>query len=380
VDAVDEELDVGSFGTSRDAPPRDTWAPYVTWEKHRPPAKWDLTSSRLTPCSLDDLPGALGAVSLWEPNEDGYPPLVRALGRRFGVDVDRVSLGAGGTGAMFQALAAFVRPGDRVVVEWPGYDAHPGVVEFLGGEVVPFTRVWEDDFRLDADGLARILTSRTKAVVLTNPHDPTGVYASRKTLMEIGELADSVGAKVIVDEVGLDALSGADTTPAALLGDTFVSVNGFGKSYGLPGLRVGWLLADPETSAKARRIRDVVDGTGSVPSERLAVVAVGQMDRLLERARSILEPNRAMLVDFMAGRPELEWVEPARGSVAFPRLVGDHDAEPFLEMARAEFGVGLVPGTLYGYRQHFRVSVSGAREVLEGGLEALGQALDRGMA
>lgn len=357
----------------------ESWAPYRTWAKHYAPPRWDLTDSRIQPCTLAELPGALEAVDLFERNDDGYAPLVRALARRFGMAPDNVTTANGATGAMFLALAALVRPGDRVVVEWPSFDTIAGVVRLLGGEVVDLTREWSSGFSLDADQLARALTHDIRAIVLTNPHDPSGVYTSKVELLELESLANAVGAKVIVDEVYLDALTAVDTRPAATLGGTFVSVNSLTKSYGLAGLRLGWMLADAETTRRARRVRDLVEGTGAVPVERMGVVAVGQVDRLLARARGILEPNFEALAAFVEGRPELEWVRPAGGAVAFPRLTGGHDADAFVQMAHEEFGVGLVPGSLFGYRQNFRISVGAAREVVEGGLEALGRALDRGL-
>jgi aspartate/methionine/tyrosine aminotransferase len=357
----------------------ESWAPFRTWAKRYVPPKWDLTGSHVHPCTLGDLPGAVEAVDLYERNDDGYPPLMRALARRFGVAPDRVTTANGATGAAFLALAALVRPGDKVLVEWPGHDALSGVVRLLGGRIVDLTREWDQGFAVDPDQLAQRLTHDTRAIVLTNPHDPTGVYTGRAELRQIEALANAVGAKVIVDEVYLDALSGVDTAPAALLSDTFVSINSVTKSYGLPGLRLGWMLAEQEVTERARRVRDVVEGVGSVPVERMGVVAVGQMDRLLARARSILEPNFATLAAFVEGRPELAWIRPAGGCVAFPRLAGGADTDVFVQMARQDFEVGLVPGSLFGYGQSFRMSVGGRSEVLAGGLEALGRALDRGV-
>ncbi len=150
-------------------------------------------------------------------------------------------------------------------------------------------------------------------------------------------------------------------------------MNSLTKSFGLAGLRVGWLLADPGTIERARRVRDVVDGSGAVPSERLGVAAFEHIDTLLARARSILEPDWKLVKRFVDERPELDWVAPAVGScVAFPRLVGVEDAEPFVEMARTEHGVGVVPGRFFGAPAHFRIAMAGRRDVLEAGLEALG--------
>jgi len=355
-----------------------SWAPFRTWSKRYAPPKWDLMGSHVHPCALAELPGAVEAVDLVGRNEEGYRPLLRALARRFQVDPERVLTGNGATGATFLALAALIRPGDKVLVEWPSYDPLAGTIRLLGGEVVDWTREWEGGFALDPDELARSLTHDIKAIVISNPHDPTGVHTGREDLQGIESLANAVGAKVVVDEVYRDALSGVDTTPAAVLSDTFVSINSLTKSYGLPGLRLGWIIADPATTERARRVRDLVEGTGPIPVERMGVVAVGQMDRLLARARAILEPNFAALAAFVESRQELAWVRPAGGTVAFPRLVVGSDTDAFVQVAYQEFGVGVVPGSLFGHSQSFRVSVGCPSEVLQGGLEALGKALDRG--
>lgn len=356
----------------------DSWAPFRTWSKRYAPPKWDLTGSHVHPCALAELPGAVEAVDLFERNEEGYPPLLRALARRFQVDSERVTTATGATGATFLALAALIRPGDKVLVEWPCYDPLAGTVHLLGGDVVDWTREWEHGYALDPDELARSLTHDLKAIVLSNPHDPTGVHTGRSDLQGIAALADAVGAKVVVDEVYLDALSGVDTAPAAVLSDTFVSINSLSKSYGLPGLRLGWMLADPETTERARRVRDVVEGTGPIPVERMGVVAVGQMDRLLARARSIVEPNFAALAAFVEGRQDLAWVRPAGGVVAFPRLAAGGDSDTFVRVALEEHGVGVVPGSLFGHSQSFRVGMGCSTDTLQGGLDALGRALDRG--
>lgn len=357
-----------------------TWAPYMTWAKHHKGARLDLTGSNLLPCTLDEIPGALDAMQLYGRNDDGWPPLVEAIARRFGVSVDRVATASGASGANFMALAALVRPGDTVLVEWPGYDPQMGAARLLGAEVRTFDRGWDGKFALDPARVEAALTPNTRAIVLTNLHNPSGVYAGPQELEAVGRLARAVGAKVVVDEVYLDALEGLDRTPAACRDDVFVSTNSLTKSYGLAGVRIGWIVADPETARRALRVRDVVDAVGSIPSETIGSVAFQRLDELLDRARRILKPGQALMRDFVANRPELEWVQPAGGCVGFPRLRGVEDAEPFVDMAAAEFGVGVTPGRLFGDPAHFRVAVAGEGHVLEAGLAALGRALDVGMS
>lgn len=353
-----------------------TWAPYMTWSKHHDKAECDLSGSNLLPCTLEEFPEALEAMALYGRNDDGWPPLVEAIAKRYGVGVDQVTTGPGASGANFLALAALLRPGDTLLAEWPGYDPHMGVARFLGANVVTFDRGWGRGFGLDPDAVEAALTPEVRAIMLTNLHNPSGAYATPEALARVGELAHGVGAKVVVDEVYLDALEGVDRSPVATRDPVFVSTNSLTKSYGLAGVRVGWMIADPDTTERALRVRDVVDGVGSIPAETIGAVAFEHLDRLLERARGVLGPGSARFREFMETRPELEWVEPIGGSVAFPRLRGVADAEPFVDFAAERFGVGLTPGRLFGEPAHFRVSVAGEAGILEDGLQRLGAALD----
>jgi len=360
----------------RDADWPTSWAPYMTWAKHHPSATYDLTGSNLLHCSLDDLPGAREALELSAPNDEGYPPLVEAIARRYGVPTERVATGAGAAGALFLALGALIRPGDTVLAEWSGYDPMTGAARLLGARVQSFDRSWEDGFRIDPDGIARHLTSSTRLILLTNLHNPSGVYTDPGTLAAVGRVAEAVGARVLVDEVYLESVFDRDTAPAATRSDTFVSVNSLTKSFGLSGLRIGWILADPAVIQRVRRVRDVVDGTGAAPSERLGTLAFQHMEGLVARARDILEPQALLLRHFVEGREELDWAAPPGGPVGFPRLVDTEAAGPFVEMARERFGVSVVAGRHFGAPAHFRVAVAGRRSVVEEGLEALGRALD----
>jgi aspartate/methionine/tyrosine aminotransferase len=355
----------------------ETWAPYMTWAKHKPRVRHDLTGSNMLPCTLDDLPGARDVLRLDARNDDGWPPLVDAIARRFGVDAERVTTAPGASGANFMALGALLRPGDRVLVEWPGYDPHAGAARLLGARVSTFGRGWDRRFRLDPDAVAAALTPDTRAIVLSNLHNPSGAYAEPDALLAVGELAESVDAKVLVDEVYLDVVDGLDRSPAATRSDTFISTSSLTKSYGLSGLRIGWILADAGTIERCRRVRDVLDAVGPIPTAALGELAFRQMDELLSRARGILAPNVAVLREFMAVRNELDWIEPVGGSVAFPRLLDVEDAEPFVDMARETFGVAATPGRLFGAPAHFRVALAVEADRFAAALEALGSALDR---
>ena len=351
-------------------------APYMEWAKSRPSPRFDLAISNMLGCSIDELQGAREAIALSGRNDNGYAPLRHAIAERYGVTSAQVTTGQGASGANFLVCAALLEPGDEVLVERPGYDPLLGTPRLLSATTARFERTFEDGFRLDPDRVRRAMTPRTRLIILTSPHNPTGVVADAAALREVGEIAARQGAYVIVDEVYLD-VTDATVTAAATMGDVFISTSSLTKSYGLAGLRCGWILSSPEVAERLRRTRDVVDGAGSIVTERLAVLAFQQLDRLIERARGVLAATFPMVREFVNGRLELEWIEPRGGSVAFPRLRGVADTSTFAERLMTERETAIVPGRFFEAPEHFRIGFSSTPEIVSGGLDAIGTALDR---
>jgi aspartate/methionine/tyrosine aminotransferase len=350
-------------------------APYMEWAKTRPAVRFDLATSNVLGCSIDELPGARDTVSLAGTNENGYAPLVEAIAARYGTAAGAVTTAAGASGANFQVCAALLEPGDDVLVERPGYDPLLGAPRLLGANVVRFDRTFEAGYVLDPDRVRRALTPRTRLIVLTSPHNPSGAVAGRPALEAIGRMAESAGVHVLVDEVYLDATD-PDAAPAALLGPAFISTSSLTKSYGLAGLRCGWALSSPEVAERIRRARDVIDGTGSIVAERLGVLAFAHLDRLRHRASTLLATNGQMMQTFLRGRPDVEWLDPGGGTVVFPRIPGVTDTGRFAAQLLARYDTAVVPGRFFDAPDHVRLGFGGPTEALAGGLAALGAALD----
>ncbi|MBE3072998.1 MAG: pyridoxal phosphate-dependent aminotransferase [Acidobacteria bacterium] len=351
-------------------------APYMEWAKTHARVAWDLTGSNLLPCTLDDLPEARDVLELWGPNDEGYIPLVEAIARHAGVAADRVALATGASGANFLVCAALLDRGDDVLVERPGYDPLIAAAAMQGARILRFDRRFEDGFALDPGAVRAAMTPRTRLVIVTNTHNPSGVAASREALAEIGRIADERGARVLVDEVYLDAADLAGETPAATRSEVFISTSSLTKAYGLAGLRCGWVIAAPEVVHRIRRTRDVVDGIGAFPAERIAAVAFAHLDRLRARARIILARNGSAVRTFLRSRPEFEWIDPPAGSVVFPRLRGVADAEPFIRRLLSDYETAVVPGRFFEAPAHFRIAFGGKPDILAGGLERIGRACD----
>jgi aspartate/methionine/tyrosine aminotransferase len=350
-------------------------APYMQWAKQHPRARVSLTGSNLLPCDLIDLPGAREALELYGDNDNGYPPLVEAIASRYGVAPAMVATAQGASGANFLVFAALLRDGDDVLVERPGYDPLMGPAELLGARVTRVDRRFEAGYRLDPDAVRAAMTPRTRLIVITDAHNPSGAMAGGDDLDEVGRIAERQGAHVLVDEVYLDSAARA-TRPAATRSPVFISTSSLTKSYGLAGLRCGWVLAAPDVAEAVRRARDIVDGTGAFAAEKLSVLAFSMLDRLAARARRLLDANGARVRAFLASRDDLECVQPDAGTVVFPRLRGVADAGPFIDRLGREYQTDVVPGRFFQAPAHFRLGFGGRPEVLAEGLELLGACLD----
>ncbi len=357
-------------------------APYMEWAKARPSARLDLAGSNICACSIDELPGVREAIAFEGQNENGYGPLLEAIAARYGVGANCVATAQGASGANFLVFAALLEPGDEVLVETPGYDPLLGAPRLLNARVTQFERPFARGFALDPDRVKAAMTPRTRIIIITNPHNPSGVVADPAALDAISAIARAHGAHVLLDEVYLDLAAAAASTGTRIgrtfgqRGEPFVCTNSLTKSYGLSGLRCGWILSSPEVAERIRRTRDVVDGTGSIVAERLAVVAFTHLERLIQRSLSLLETNRRILRSFLESRSDLEWA-PSAGTVVFPRLKGIDDTMEFAEHLLSARDTAVVPGRFFQAPGHIRIGFGGPTNTLRQGLDALAQELDQ---
>ena len=206
-------------------------------------------------------------------------------------------------------------------------------------------------------------------------------------------MAEDTDVHVLVDEVYLDVTNrlhdprsgeGPQTgpraagryTPAALIGDRLLSTSSLTKSYGLSGLRCGWVVAAPAVAERARRVRDLIDNIGAAPADRLSARAFAQIEDLTARAHALVSANLDHARKFFARHPQLELAGPNEATIAFPRLAGVADAGPFVTRLLSEHGVAVVPGAFFGAPAHIRISLAGRTETLVAGLERMDRLLD----
>jgi aspartate/methionine/tyrosine aminotransferase len=344
---------------------------YMEWVKTRPRARYEIGGSGVIPVHIGELPEARDALEINDFNLYGYRPLIRALADRYEVSPDQVITAPGTSMANYLAIAAIVGAGDEVLVEHPAYEPLLDIPELLGAKVGRFER----RFHIDISSLTDQVTPRTKLIILSNLHNPSGILEPPEVLREVGRLAAQVGAYVLVDEVYMDFLFQSRPRTAVHLGSNFLMTCSLTKVYGLDGLRCGWVLGPPDVVKAMWRLQDFFGVNGVIPGETTSVVAFQHLKRFQKRTQAILAANRPLMDQFMAAnQAALDWAPPDAGPVCFPR-VRSGPADDFCARLRAEYDVGVIPGRFFEMPDHFRIGFGGPTEELRAGLERLSQAL-----
>jgi aspartate/methionine/tyrosine aminotransferase len=348
---------------------------YITWAKRQAAARYNLANSGILGCDLSELPITMDDVALNGPNHEGYRPLKEAIAAKYGVTADQVVTEQGTSMANFLAMATALERGDEVLVERPAYEPLLCALEYLGAVIKRFERRFENGYQIDVDELKRSITPRTRLIVITSPHNPSGVAVDPATIVEIGEMVRDAGARVLVDEVYRDILFENAPPVAASLGSQFISTGSLTKSHGLSGLRCGWVLCEPELAERMRRLNDLFGVVGSMPSDALAAAAFRHLDKLEARTRAIIEPNMELVRAFLREHEDvLDCVIPPRSIIVFPRLRHHDDSEPLHDLLR-RFDTSIVPGKYFETPRHFRLGFAVKTEDVDAGLRNLSKAL-----
>jgi aspartate/methionine/tyrosine aminotransferase len=264
---------------------------------------------------------------------------------------------------IFLAMQALLRPGDHVIAIAPAYQSLQEVARGLGCRVTPWPlRMHEGCWQLNVDFLDSAVTQQTRLIIVNFPHNPTGYLPSRSEQAAVVEFARAHGLYLFSDEMyrGLEYDPGQQLPAACDLYERAISLAGLSKSYGLPGLRVGWLATrDREILAACARLKDYTTICGSAPAEILAIMALQARHQILARHLARLAHHVPLARDFCNRHASLlTWLPPAAGTVAFPALDRAWAAENFCSALLAAQSVLLAPASVFDYAgNHFRLGL-----------------------
>jgi len=346
-------------------------------------ARRTLSSSDCEALSMSELLAGADDESraMWRDLRLGYTetqghPLLRQeiAGLYSGVAADEVIELVPGEG-VFLAMTALLSPGDHVVVTWPAYQSLHSVARSIGCRVSTWAPE-DESWRFDPARLRSLVAAAggAKLVVVNFPHNPTGWLPAAGEMVEIAAIAREAGAWLFSDEMYrmLELDPATRLTCAAELYERAVALGGLSKSFGAPGLRVGWLVArDAGLRARIAELKDYTTICGSGPSEVLGLMVLRARESILERQVGIVRRNLAAVDRFLARAPGFaRWSPPRAGSIGLAGLEGGRSAAALCDKLLEETGLLLVPSTVFDFGDgHVRLGLG--RADLGDGLDEL---------
>ena len=350
---------------------------YLEWARSQGNIKYSLALSGVPPVDVNLLSPSVDDFTMVADNEYGWGPLLERIAQRYGVEPKNVVLAHGTSMANHLACAALVEVGDHVLIERPVYDPLVAVPRYLGCEVGFFERREEDGYAIDVARVEAAVTRKTRLVILSNLHNPTGAVVNRAELESLAELAERRDLHLLVDEVYLEWIYGTGKDPeirsAINISPRFVTTRSLTKVFGLAALRAGWILAEAGLATRIRRLNGLFASSMSHPAERLAARTFEHAKTLLERQRKRVARNRSVVAKFIESQSMLSWLPPDAGTVGFVRLE-DGNVDELVEKLLAKDSL-VTPGRFFGVNDHFRIGFGMEIDHLNEGLKRLASAL-----
>ncbi|MEP6783385.1 MAG: aminotransferase class I/II-fold pyridoxal phosphate-dependent enzyme, partial [Acidobacteriota bacterium] len=283
--------------------------------------------------------------------------------------------------ANFITTFSLIEPGDEVVMLVPNYMQTWGLSRAFGGTIREWRLVEDRDagrWRADLDALERLVSARTRMIVICNPNNPTGARLTASDLDGIARIADRHGAWILSDEVYRGAeIDGQETASMWGRSPRAIVTSGLSKAYGLPGLRIGWIVAPPSLIAGMWSYHDYVTICPGALSDRLARVALQpeRRARLFERTRGILKQNLPLMEEWLAAAGGFEWIRPEAGAIVYVRYDHGINSTTLADRLREEKSVLIVPGDHFGMDGYLRLGFGEPPEYNRAGLDRLKELL-----
>ena len=353
-----------------------------TWENV---VDYNLSESGVHPLSLEELvsPEEIEEIlkmGLGYTQTNGTAELREKICKLYpGTSIDQIFVTSGSSEANYLLMWSNIEPGDEVLFQLPNYMQMWGLVRAFRARLKPFYLKEELNWAPDLDELKKLVTKRTKMIVLTNPNNPTGAILSKEAMDEIIRLAKKANAWILSDEVYQGAELGGEMTPS-FWGkyEKVIVVNGLSKAYGLPGLRVGWIVGPEDFIKKTWPFHDYTTISISALSDRLARIALSpsKREKILQRTRRILNRNFPILEAWLKGQDGLfRFQPPQAGAIAFVGYNLKMNSTLLVEKLIREKSVLIVPGDHFELDHYLRFGYGSEENYLLSGLARIEETL-----
>ena len=327
--------------------------------------------------SADDLSGLL-QMKLTYGDIEGSPRLRTAIANLYANQcIEDITVTHGTIAANMLVHKAIVAPGDHVLSIVPTYQQHYSIPKSIQADVTTLALRGEDGFLPDLEALKAAVKPNTKLIAFTNPNNPTGALIERPMLEDMVNIADSVGAYLLCDEVyrGTGQVGDGMSPSIADLYSKGISTAGMSKVFSLAGLRVGWVVAPQEVREQVLIHRDYDTISVGMINDHFAAIALEHADKVLARSHEITRGNLALLAAWIAKEPKVSWVKPRAGTTAMLKLNIPVTAREFCIDLVTKTGVMLTPGDAFDMEGYARIGFANDTQTLTEGLAALSEYL-----
>ena len=327
--------------------------------------------------SADDLSGLL-QMKLTYGDIEGSPRLRTAIANLYANQcIEDITVTHGTIAANMLVHKAIVAPGDHVLSIVPTYQQHYSIPKSIQADVTTLALRGEDGFLPDLEALKAAVKPNTKLIAFTNPNNPTGALIERPMLEDMVNIADSVGAYLLCDEVyrGTGQVGDGMSPSIADLYSKGISTAGMSKVFSLAGLRVGWVVAPQEVREQVLIHRDYDTIAVGMINDHFAAIALEHADKVLARSHEITRGNLALLEAWIAKEPKVSWVKPRAGTTAMLKLNIPVTAREFCIDLVTKTGVMLTPGDAFDMEGYARIGFANDTQTLTEGLAALSEYL-----
>lgn len=343
--------------------------------------RYNLSESSIADQKLSDIGIKLPDLTLFYGEHRGDRALRELIAAQDNsLTSDDVLVTAGAAGALFIIATSLLSERDHLVVVRPNYATNIETPKAIGCAISYVDLTYEDGFAVDIARIASALRPETRYISVTCPHNPTGTMMSRTDLDRLIALAEQHGCYLLVDETYRDLSYGTRLPAAASLSKRAISVSSLSKAFGIPGIRIGWLITrDAELQERFLAAKEQIGICGSVIDEAIARTMLEQRDDFLGKLLPEMATRRAIVQDWIDGEPLVNWVQPSGGVVGFPRIdvAPDFDLDGFYVRLLETHGTYVGPGHWFEMpKRFFRVGFGWpTAEELRGGLAAISAAL-----
>lgn len=350
--------------------------------EHR--VKYNLSESGVHPMTVRELEALAGSsldledIRLGYGQSNGSDALRKRIAQQYkGASARQVLVTVGGAEANFTACWHLMEPGERAAVLVPNYLQVPGLLESFGAFPFPVPLVESAEWQPDLDALASAIDAGCKFILVTNPNNPTGAAMTRESMEGIVAQADRAGAWILADEVYRGAELGDEETPSFWgMYDKVVATNSMSKAYGLPGVRIGWIVAPPELAEDLWSRTDYTTIAPATLSDAIAVLALekGTRARIRARTQRILNQNIGVMKEWMDSQDGLfRYRLPDAGAICYMHYDAEINSSAFAERLRVEKDVLVVPGDQLGMDRFLRVGFGNPEDELREGLARIAE-------